>query len=349
MEERTLLDLSAHGGCAAKVSPLDLQSILQNLPFSNPPELIAGFDSSEDAGIILATPDFALVQTVDVIAPLVADPFIFGRIAAANALSDVYAKGGVPLSAMNIVLMPPDMLKRDLEQMLLGAQSAYDEARTLLVGGHTVVNPELRFGASITGTIGSADVIRNSTCQTGDVLVLTKPLGVGILATAAKRRVPVDSVSAEESRASMSELNLLASNAAKRSGISACTDVSGFGFLGHLAEMVIGSKVGVKIEFDMIPLFQDVSRLAQSGVYSDLVLRNWEYVETITSFRPADQSELEIRKIILCDPQTSGGLLISVPEENAPTLVRHLSELSILRHSIVGRVTSEGVASIEVV
>jgi selenide,water dikinase len=308
--------LTAHvksGGCASKLSPKILDQVLPRLPRANNPQLLVGFDTSDDAGVFRISPDLALVQTVDFFTPIVDDPYSFGAIAAANALSDVYAMGGRPLTALSILAWPGFENLDDLESILQGGSAKITEAGCTLVGGHSVSDPELKFGFAITGTVHPDKIWTNSGAQPGDVLVLTKKLGTGVISTALKRGIAQDS-HIDGAIASMLTLNKTAAEALDGLEVHAVTDVTGFGLLGHSREMAMGSGVTLNIHSKCLQFLDGAIDYARQGALSGGLSNNREFVSSCVW----GTSELDD---LLYDPQTSGGLLISLPEDAARTFL----------------------------
>ena len=301
------------------------------------PNLIVGFDQADDAGVYRLTDEIALIQTVDFFTPIVDDPYLFGQIAAANALSDVYAMGGRPLCAMNIVGFP--VQKMDiavLHDILRGGLDKLREANTTLAGGHTVEDPELKYGLSVTGLVHPDRVLTNQGARPGDALILTKPLGTGIINTAIKGELASPTAIDEVAR-SMASLNHAAAITMDRFTVHACTDVTGFGLLGHLAEMIAGSQVSVHVAASSLPYFPAALEYAAMGLLPAGLHRNRDHckaVVTETQGVPFEQIDL------LYDPQTSGGLLIAVPEAEGMKLVAALHEADIPAARVIGRVGS---------
>ena len=266
-----------------------------------------GVEGAEDAGVYRIGESLALVETVDVITPLVDDPFSFGRIAAANALSDVYAMGGRPITAMNLAFFPGCSLSATiLGEILAGGSEALREAGCCLVGGHTVEDHELKYGLSVTGLIDPSRLVRNCTAQPGDLLVLTKPLGTGIVATAIKAQLVAGALEAEAVRW-MTLLNARAAELMVELGASSATDVTGFGFIGHACEMALGAGVSFKIELARVPVMEGVAGLIQDGLVPAGCYRNRDHYARQVSGISGDPL------LPLFDPQTSGGLLIAFP------------------------------------
>ena len=297
-------------GCASKMGPADLSRALAPLPRQEDARLIVGRETFDDAGVFVLSDDLALVQTVDFFAPIVDDPYEFGRIAATNALSDVYAMGGEPLTALNIVGFPTSRLPIDvLTEILRGGQDAVREAGAVLVGGHTVVDEEPKYGLAVTGRADPRRLLTNANARPGDALVLTKPLGTGMLTTAAKQ----GEVAPADYRAlvdSMCRLNNTASHAALAVGASCATDVTGFGLLGHASHIARASSVTIRIEVARVPVLGGARAAAERGVSTGGGKRNAEYLSELVDWAAVDDAT----RAVLVDPQTSGGLLVAVPE-----------------------------------
>jgi selenide,water dikinase len=300
--------------------------------------LIVGLDRADDAGVYRVSEDLALIQTVDFFTPIVDDPFRFGQIAAANALSDVYAMGGVPKTAMNLVAFPAkEMDLSVLRKILEGGLDKMREAGVVLVGGHSVEDTELKYGLSVTGFIHPDRVLTKKNLRTGDRLILTKPLGTGIIATAIKGGLASHGIE-EEVALSMATLNRLAAEQMRDFPVHACTDITGFGFLGHLAEMVVGSGHGVRIQASAVPVFPEALEYAAMGLIPAGAYRNREFRKTLLEFAPGVDPVL---RDVLFDPQTSGGLLISVEANRAEALVDALRGKGISAAAIVGETVLE--------
>jgi selenide,water dikinase len=296
-------------GCAAKLGPADLTAALAGVPSFADPRLLVGRESFDDAGIFLVRDDLALVQTVDFFAPIVDDPYEFGQIAAANALSDVYAMGGEPLTALAIVGFPAGQLPMSvLTDIVRGGQDKVREAGASLVGGHTIIDEELKFGLSVTGTADPARLLTNAAARVGDQLVLTKPLGTGLLATAAKQDRLGDAAR-DALHLSMRTLNRLASRAALALGLRSATDVTGFSLLGHASHIARASDVSVVLQGGALPELPGARTLWREGVRTGGAERNERFVSTFSDWSRADAADLALA----LDPQTSGGLLVAVP------------------------------------
>ena len=302
-------------------------------------------ESAEDAGVYKLTDDLAMVQTVDFFTPIVDDAYQFGQIAAANSLSDVYAMGGKPLTALNVVCFPQKTMDMSvLQDVLRGGLDKMHEAGVILVGGHTVEDPELKYGLAVTGTIHPDKVIRNSTARAGDRLILTKPLGTGIISTAIKAgKADADAVAGVVK--SMSALNRAASELMVEVGVNACTDITGFGLLGHAGEMIEGSEVGMVIDSAAVPYFPATKKLAETGMIPGGLHRNRDFRKHMVDI---DKNVPQFLQDILFDPQTSGGLLIAVPEKKAAILLEKLHEKGVIEAVIIGEVAAENKGRIRV-
>jgi selenide,water dikinase len=316
---------------------------LRQLPQQNHPQLIVGIDTADDAGVYRLDNETALIQTVDFFTPIVDDPYLFGQIAAANSLSDVYAMGGKPLTVMNIIAFPVCSLDSDvLLAILQGGQSKIAEAGAVLVGGHTVNDTEPKYGLSVTGTVHPDKVWTNAGARVGDYLLLTKPLGTGILASAARAEMFPTGV--EAATQSMATLNRQAAELVTNFNISACTDITGFGLLGHLYEMASASKVEIEIRANAVPLLPDAAEAAQMGLIPGGAYANRDYL-TKVSFAEAVPEWL---RDICFDPQTSGGLLFSLPQAEADKALAAMQAAGITQAAIIGKVVSQGEGEIYV-
>lgn len=335
--EVKLTDFTHALGCACKIRPQLLEKILHGLPPGEDPNVLVGFETSDDAAVYKMDDQHALVQTVDFIPPVVDDPYDFGAIAAANALSDVYAMGGKPIFALSIVGFPDLKLPMEvLEEILRGANDKVAEAGIAIVGGHTIEDIEPKFGLVVTGVVHPDKVLRNSGAQPGDLLVLTKPIGTGVLTTAMKRGLADDHTKREVVQL-MATLNKGASELLLNYRIHGCTDVTGFGLLGHLLEMVKGSGVTATLYADKIPILQSAWGFVAAGAIPGGSRNNLLHVEAHIDWAP-DISES--MKFLLADAQTSGGLLISLPAEDAADLVRMMHESGMDAAAIIGQVAT---------
>jgi selenide,water dikinase len=303
-------------------------------------------ERAEDAGVFKLTDDLAIVQTVDFFTPIVDDPYDFGRIAAANSLSDVYAMGGRPLTALNVVCFPQGMMDfAILREVLRGGLDTMHEAEVILLGGHTVDDPELKYGLSVTGTIHPDKVIHNTGGRPGDRLILTKPLGTGLISTAIKGGLAGKAVIARIVK-SMTALNRAAAEAMLAVGVNACKDVTGFGLLGHAAEMIEGTNVGMIIKAAAVPYFPEAKEYAEMGMIPAGLHHNREFRRNMVDI---DSSVPQYLQDVLFDPQTSGGLLIAVPKARAARLLKKLHAAGVTEATIIGEVVAEPKGRIKVI
>ncbi len=311
------------------------------------PNVIVGIAGADDAGVYQITEDLAIIQSVDFFTPIVDDPYMFGQIAAANALSDIYAMGGEPKTAMNLVGFPADAMDISiLREIIQGGIDKLTEAKTVLIGGHSVKDPELKYGLSVTGFIHPNEILTNNNIKPGDRLILTKPLGTGIINTAAKGGVaPEELISLVTEQ--MARLNKEAAKTMKDFPINACTDITGFGLLGHLAEMVENSDWGIELDSENIPVISEALDYAKKGFIPGGAYKNREFRGSMV-----DVSEKVPQNLIdvMYDPQTSGGLLISVDEKSADELITALEKeevdcavsIGVVSDRICGRIVVKG-------
>ncbi|MEV2910691.1 selenide, water dikinase SelD [Paenibacillus larvae] len=333
-----LTTLSSKGGCGCKIGPADLSQVLRLLPpAESNPNLLVGLDTSDDAGVYKLTDELALVQTVDFFTPIVDDPYSFGQIAAANALSDVYAMGGKPLTVFNIVAFPISQLDKSiLANILRGAADKVKEAGATLVGGHSIDDKEPKFGLAVTGIVHPDKVRANAGAKPGDQLILTKPIGVGILTTSIKKG-QLSREEIERVTRVMTTLNKTAAEAMEPYEVHACTDITGFGLLGHTAEMAKGSDVGVRIDASQVPFLPRVRELADAGFVPGGTKNNYAHLEGSVTFNPAlDQ----VAQWMLCDAVTSGGLLIAASSDHADVLLAALRDRGV-QASRIGEITAD--------
>ena len=309
-------------------------------------DLLVGFDTSDDAAVYRLTDDLAVVQTIDFFPPIVDDPYDFGAIAAVNALSDVYAMGGVPLLALNIVCFPEDLPKEVLGRMLLGGMDVAKEAGIVIAGGHTVKDREPKYGLSVTGIVRPDRIISNAAAAAGDDLVLTKPLGSGIITTASKAGVTDDAILAGAVD-TMRQLNRAAAEVMVEAGVKSATDITGFGLAGHLLGMLKASGTAAKLRFPDIPLLPGVRELADRGVVPGGTRNNLDAFDPSIAWSPEITDE---EKLIFCDAQTSGGLLIAVPNASTHSVVDSLTQRGVTG-AVIGRVVAaeDAANTIEVV
>ena len=303
-------------GCAAKLSPGSLENVTCHLK-SFHKDLLVGFEGNEDAGVYRITDELAMVQTVDFITPVVDDPFVYGQIAAANSLSDVFAMGGDAKTALNLVGFDGKNHHTEiLTEILRGGMSKVQECGAVVVGGHTIETPEMIYGLSCTGFVHPDKILRNNTVHEGDVIILTKPLGLGILITAIKADL-LDDATVIKVADTMKTLNYKASVIAREFDAHACTDVTGFGFLGHLREMSGGIKT-IEVDSASVPYFSEALSMASMGIIPAGSYANKEYLESKIHFKNTLSADLEM---ILFDAQTSGGLLIAASTQNSQKIL----------------------------
>lgn len=317
--EVKLTKLAQCAGCGAKVGAGVLAQLLEGLQVHQDPDLLVGFDRSDDASVYRVSDELALVQTVDFFPPIADDPYLFGQIAAANALSDVYAMGGEPKLALNLMCVPRDMPQEAVRQILRGGYDKVYEAGCLITGGHSILDPEPKYGLAVTGFVRPDRVLTNSGARPGDVLLLTKPLGVGVLTTANKGGV-AEEADMDRAYRQMAALNRSARDIMVNYRVHGCTDVTGFGFLGHLLEMAQGSGVSVRVETANLAFLPGAEDFARMGVLPEGMYRNRRFAES-----QVDPGGVPLYlQDLLYDPQTSGGLLIAVDPADADELERAL-------------------------
>ena len=318
--------------------------VLSQLPFLKHPDLLVGTETGDDAGVYRIGQDTALVLTVDFFPPIVDDPFSFGAIAVANSLSDIYAMGGKPLLGLNIVGFPVELPKEILGDILRGGLAKAQEAGCLIVGGHTVDDPEPKYGLAAVGLVTPGRQITNAGAKAGDTLVLTKPLGTGIITTAGKQGVATPEVLGR-AVSIMSTLNRAAAEAMVNVGVNAATDITGFGLLGHLKSMMQASGTGARVELSKVPVIPGTWELVGEGIAPGGTHRNLESVARFVQWSDEISNEA---KLLLCDAQTSGGLLMSVPEERAGPLLEALQAGGVDGAETIGRVMEDGNQGIQV-
>ena len=317
--EIKLTKLANCAGCGAKVGAGVLSQLLEGIRVHSDPNLLVGFDKSDDASVYRISDELALVQTVDFFPPIADDPYTFGAIAATNALSDVYAMGGEPKLALNIMAVPADMPKEVVHEILRGGYDKVYEAGALITGGHSILDPEPKYGLAVTGFVHPDRVLTNSGARPGDVLLFTKPIGIGILTTAAKAELADEATMAKALRL-MTTLNKSARDAMVKYRVHACTDVTGFGLLGHTCEMAQGSDVQITLRTGDMDLIGEALEFARMGLLPEGMYRNRQFAE---KYVDGGAVELAVQDM-LYDPQTSGGLLIAVDPDDAPALFAEL-------------------------
>lgn len=311
--------------------------VLHSLPKFDHPEIIVGTETSDDAGVFRLRPDLAIVNTVDFFTPIVDDPYVFGQVAATNALSDVYAMGAEPTTALNIVCFPRGKMDiQVLGEILKGGGEKVREAGAVVIGGHSIIDDEIKYGMAITGVVHPDRVIRNVGIKDGDALILTKPLGTGIITTALKNgKAPQESI--EKAISSMITLNKTASIIMRNYPVHACSDITGYGLLGHALEMTSGGDITLILESTKLPLINATSDLAEAGYLTGGSKRNREYLNGKMAVDPSIQQGLVETAL---DPQTSGGLLIALPEKDAGKLVKELRANGVESASTIGYAVS---------
>ena len=332
-----------NAGCASKINQNDLKIALAGLPEITDPKVLVSSDTCDDAGIYQVSDDLALVQSVDVFTPSVDDSYTFGQIAAANSVSDIYAMGGHPLTALSIIGFPIEtMSHKIMNQILLGGLDKMEEAGVAVIGGHSIKDTEVKFGFAVTGQINPKKMVTNNQAQPGDILILTKPLGTGVVGFA--RQLGKASADAMQLISeSMVELNKIPAEIMVDIGVKTATDVTGFGLLGHLSEIAVQSGVTAEIYSTQVPVFEKVLDYLKEGLISGAIERNKEfasqYVENPGEISPE-------RETLLYDPQTSGGLLIVINKSKAERLMTRLNDKGIKQAAIVGAITGKSKGSI---
>ena len=320
-----------------------MEEILKALPIRLHPDLLVGMETADDAGVFRLTPEIALIQTLDFFTPIVNDPYTFGQIAAANALSDVYAMGGRPLTAMNIVCYPSKTVPKEvLQAILAGGLDKIHEAGSLLVGGHSVDDVELKYGLSVTGIVHPDRVLTNSGAQVGDRLILTKPLGTGIIATAMKGRLASPAAEAAAVQV-MAALNKVAAECLEGLKVHAVTDITGFGLLGHALEMAVASRVELTLFAAEVPVLEAAREYAALGLVPAGSFANRNFCARSLVIDPRfDLALLDI----FSDAQTNGGLLISIAREEAETLIKRLHGVGVSAATLIGEINASGSGTI---
>ncbi|MEG1872653.1 MAG: selenide, water dikinase SelD [Ruthenibacterium sp.] len=343
-EELKLTKLAQCAGCGAKVGAGVLAQLLQGMPVQRDDNLLVGYDTSDDASVYKISDELVLVQTLDFFPPIVDDPFLFGQIAAANALSDIYAMGATPKLAMNIMTITQEMSPDTVHEILRGGYDKAFEAGVIITGGHTIQDKEPKYGLSVTGFARPEEILLNCAARPGDVLLLTKPLGIGITTTAHKGGFAPEELY-KMAVTQMAQLNKTAFLLARPYALHSCTDVTGFGLMGHATEMARGGAVTGVLESSKVPVLPGVYELAQMGLLPEGMYRNRHFAEPTAR---AAQHVTRAAQDILYDPQTSGGLLLAVAERDAPALLRALQD-SLPCAAIVGYVKENSGAAVEII
>jgi selenide, water dikinase len=319
--------------------------VLHDLPKFNHPDMLVGTETSDDAGVFRLRPDLAIVNTVDFFTPIVDDPYTFGQISATNSLSDVYAMGGEPKTCLNLVCFPKGKMEIEiLGEILKGGADKVKESGAVIIGGHSIIDEEIKYGLAVTGTIHPDKIYRNVGVQEGDALILTKPLGTGIITTALKKGKAAEE-SIDQAVRSMTTLNATASNVMRKFAVHACSDVTGFGILGHGLGMACGSGVTLVIESAKLPLLHDATHLAEKGYITGGCKRNREYLQDKISIEKIREGLIEVA----LDPQTSGGLLIAVAKRHVSQLLEELKSSGVEAATQVGYATSQQKAWVRLV
>jgi len=334
MDTRKISKLAACGGCTAKLPPGMLKDSLSQIPKFSDPALLVGFDSSDDGAVYKLSDDIAIIKTLDFFPPMVDDPYLFGQIAAANALSDIYAMGGEVKVALNIVAFPENEDATVLAAILQGGAEKVMEAGGVLCGGHSISDATVKYGLSVTGVVHPNKIMKNNACRIGDRIILTKPLGVGLV-TSAYRVGEAGPESFDIAVRQMTTLNKYAWEIARQYDVSSVTDVTGFGFLGHLNEMVDGERYSIIVDSTAVKYILEAERIAREFLLTSAGQKNRNFLEGKVKFDDVEDFMQEI----LFDPQTSGGLLIAVAEQDVTGLMAALGRLQ-LAACVVGEVVS---------
>lgn len=333
-QEVKLTQMSRTAGCAAKIGPGTLAGILSNLPKNHDPNLMVGIETSDDAAVYRVSDQLALIQTLDFFTPVVDDPYVFGQVAAANALSDIYAMGGDPKVALNIVAWPNCVNPQILGEILRGGADKVAEAGAVLAGGHSIQDDEPKYGLSVTGFVHPDKILKNCGAKPGDVLILTKPLGTGIVNTAVKAELASENARKEVIQV-MTALNKRAKEIMEKYEVHSCTDVTGFGLAGHSMEMAEFSGVTLEIDMGRVPIQPEAMEYAQMGLIPEGAYRNRIYTEEKIDTGSLKEYLLDI----FFDPQTSGGLLISADSFAAEAMMKEFQEAGMeTSYGIIGRV-----------
>ncbi|MFC2097580.1 selenide, water dikinase SelD [Bacteroidota bacterium] len=346
IDEKIKLTRYTHGmGCACKLRPQDLEIVLKDFKTNKDSNVLVGMETSDDATVYKIDEHTAIVNTVDFFTPMVDDPYQFGEIAAANSLSDIYAMGAKPLFALNVVAFPSRRLPLDvLKKILKGARDKAEEAGINILGGHTIEDNEPKFGLVVTGRVDPARVITNSGAKPGDLLILTKPIGVGIISTGIKRGLVTKKIEGTAIKI-MATLNKNAAECMEKYNINACTDITGFGLLGHLKEMLESAKVNAEVHSENVAVIDGTDELVTAGVVPGGTYNNLKNIEKNIVW---NKTISETKKIILSDAQTSGGLLISIEEESGEKLIMDLHNNGVEQAAIIGKISKKGKGIINV-
>ena len=333
MKNIKLTQYSPGAGWACKLSASDLTQVLGNLKNTSLGSAIGGFSSFDDCGIYKINDEKSIIQTLDFFTPIVDDPYLFGQIAAANSLSDIYAMGGTPLFALNITAFPSEKISLNvLSEILQGGIDKCNSINIPILGGHTIKDDIPKYGLAVTGLIDNNSIIKNDSAKKGDHIILTKPIGSGIISTAVKKNLAKKSI-IQEVIDTMNTLNDKASNIMQKYDVNACTDVTGFGLLGHLNEMCKGSNLSATINYSNVPLISQTEKFAIDGIIPGGTKNNLKFLKNALLF---SDSIKEFQKLILADAQTSGGLLISCNQSNSEKMINELNEKTEFKSNIIG-------------
>jgi len=336
-----LTSLTKTSGCAAKIGPGILHDVLSSLPKFQNPNLLVGFDTKDDACVYKINDNTVAIQTVDFFPPMVDDPYTFGQIAAANALSDIYAMGGDPATAMNLLCFPSCLDISVMHDILAGGYNKVKEAGAVVAGGHTIADPTPKYGLCVSGFAHPSEILANSSAKTGDILILTKPLGIGIMNTAAKAELLTE-YKIKEVTSIMSTLNKYAKECAYGLNVHACTDITGFSLIGHSYEMASGSNKTIEIFSDSVPIIDGALDYAKIGIIPEGMYNNLNYLKDKFTLKSNIAQELQD---VLLDPQTSGGLLIAISEKNVKEFISRIEEFTPYAR-VIGQVIDKGDKSI---
>ena len=331
-----LLNLVDQGGCSAKLSAAKLNEALADLPRITHENILVDIETHDDAGVFKIRDDYALIQTTDFFPPVCSDAYDFGQIAAANALSDVYAMGGQVLTALNLVMFPADLPMEILKEILRGGQEKVQEAGGFILGGHTIADDIPKYGLAVTGWVHPDQVVTNDKAEPGDVLILTNPIGTGIIISAKKNGLATDEAYAS-ALTNMKQLNDKGAVIMNKFGIKAATDITGFGLLGHALKLADGSNVSIQIHSSKVPYLTSVMDLIEMGCIPGAAFRNQEFTEASCHFNSSVDYN---HKMLVLDAQTSGGLLMSVKPENVKNIIEELKQSGYPSTCVVGEVTS---------
>jgi selenide,water dikinase len=342
MKDFDLLSLVEQGGCSVKLSAAELNKALSDLPKVTNDNVIVDIETHDDGGVYKIRDDYALIQTTDFFPPICSDPYDFGQIAAANALSDVYAMGGQVLTALNLVMFPAGVPMSVLKEILRGGQDKIAESGGVLIGGHTIENEIPTYGLAVTGWVHPDKVVTNDNAEPGDILVLTKPLGIGVMNSAIKSKL----VEPDVFQAALDTMKLLNDTGAEvmnKYGVKCATDITGFGLLGHAMKMADGSGVSIQIDSKNVPVLNQVMELIEMGCIPGAGFRNKEFTEEFCKFAPSVDYN---HKMLLLDAQTSGGLLMAVKPDRVEDVLSDLKRSKYPASAVVGKVLNRGDKSI---